>query len=90
MATYRVTIYGRDYDAMADLVREHDVDVFGASAKSLDEGGYCVDAYLDDDQIEHLSSRGYRIQRHENVHERDEQRRADIGEGDRYEPEESR
>jgi len=87
MATHRVTICGRDYDAMADLVREHRIDVFNATAKPLERGGYCVDAHLDDDQIKKLRAHGYRIEIHEkNVHRRDAQRRADIGQGDEYEP----
>jgi hypothetical protein len=89
MATHRVRICGRDYDAMADLVRQHDLDVFNATAKGLEEGGYCVDAHVDDDQIKDLRASGYRIQIQEkNVHRRDPQRRADIGQGNEYEPEE--
>jgi hypothetical protein len=81
-----VTICGRDYDAMADLVRKHGVAVFGATAKPLGDGQYCVDAYLDEEQMEDLRGRGYRLERHEDVHEQGRRRLADVGEGDRYEP----
>jgi hypothetical protein len=58
MPRYRVTIRGRDYDAMADLVRKDKVDVLRQTVRQLDEGGYSVDAIVDDAQIRALETRG--------------------------------
>jgi hypothetical protein len=35
MPRYRVTIFGRDYDAMADLVRKHKVDVLQQTVRRV-------------------------------------------------------
>ena len=58
MPRYRVTIFGRDYDAMADLVRKDKVDVLRQTVRQYDEGGYSVDAIVDDAQIRALETRG--------------------------------
>jgi hypothetical protein len=58
MTRYRVTIFGRDYDAMADLVRKDRIDVLRQTVRQLDEGGYSVDAIVDDAQIRALETRG--------------------------------
>lgn len=82
--SYRVTIYGPDYDAMADLVRRHHVGVFGNTARRLGDEGYAVDAFLTEDQIEALEGESYRIERIEDFHARDTERYADVGKGNRY------
>ncbi len=82
---HRVTIYGRDYDAMADLVRKYQIAVFGNTAKTLGEEGYSVDAFLEEEQIERLEAEDrYRIDRIEDFHARDAERFADVGQGDRF------
>jgi hypothetical protein len=83
---HRVTIYGRDYDAMADLVRKYQIAVFGNTAKSLGDKGYSVDAFLEENQIKQLEADGdrYRIDPIEDFHARDAERFADVGQGDRY------
>ena len=48
---HRVTIYGLDYDAMADLVRKYQIAVFGNTAKTLGDKGYSVDAFLEEEQL---------------------------------------
>ncbi len=58
MPRYRVTIFGQDYEAMADLVRKHKIDVLQQTVRHLDEGGYSVDAIVDDAQIRALETRG--------------------------------
>jgi len=56
MARYRVTLFGRDYEAMANLVRKHKLalDVFPHTLRQLDEGGYSVDALANDSQMRSL------------------------------------
>jgi hypothetical protein len=95
MSRYRVTIFGRDYDAMADLVRKHKVDVLQQTVRRLDEGGYSVDAIVDDVQmraletrsveIEGLETTGYTIERHEDVNEAGKARQEEVSKGDDYE-----
>jgi hypothetical protein len=95
MPRYRVTIFGRDYDAMADLVRKHNVDVLQQTVRRLDEGGYSVDAIVDDVQMRALETRsveteglqttGYTIERHEDVNEAGKARQEEVSKGDDYE-----
>jgi hypothetical protein len=95
MPRYRVTIFGRDYDAMADLVRKHKVDVLQQTVRRLDEGGYSVDAIVDDVQMRALETRsveteglettGYTIERHEDVNEAGKARQEEVSKGDNYE-----
>jgi hypothetical protein len=97
MPRYRVTIFGSDYDAMADLVRKHQVDVLQQTVRHLDEGGYSVDAIVDDAQMRALETRpveteglettGYTIERHEDVDEAGKARQEEVGKGDDYEEE---
>jgi hypothetical protein len=96
MPRYRVTIFGRDYDAMADLVRKHKVDVLQQTVRRLDEGGYSVDAIVDDVQMRALETRAvetgaageareYTIERHEDVNEAGKARQEEVSKGDDYE-----
>jgi hypothetical protein len=97
MPRYRVTIVGRDYDAMADLVRKDKIDVLQHTVRHLDEGGYSVDAIVDDAQMRSLESRAvetesgeareYTIERHEDVDEAGKARQEEVGKGDDYEEE---
>jgi hypothetical protein len=97
MPRYRVTIVGRDYDAMADLVRKDKIDVLQHTVRHLDEGGYSVDAIVDDAQIRSLETRAveteageaaeYTIERHEDVDEAGKARQEEVGKGDDYEEE---
>lgn len=94
MPRYRVTIFGRDYDAMADLVRKHQVDVLQQTVRHLDEGGYSVDAIVDDVQMRALETRpveteglettAYTIERHEDVDEAGKARQEEVSKGDDY------
>ena len=85
MPRYRVTIFGRDYDAMADLVRKHKIDVLQQTVRVLDEGGYSVDAIVDEVQMRALETSGYTIERHEDVNEAGKARQEEVSKGDDYE-----
>jgi carboxypeptidase T len=85
MPRYRVTIFGRDYDAMADLVREYKVDVLRQTVRELDEGGYSVDAIVDDTKIRTLETREYAVERHEDVDEVGRARQEEVSRGNDYE-----
>lgn len=80
MPRYRVTISGQGYDAMADLVREHSVDIHRPTLRQPDaENRYSVDAIVDDNQIHALEAKGYTIERHEDVDEAGKERQKEIG-----------
>ena len=94
MTRYRVTISAPNFDAMADLVRRHRIDILRHTVRRLDEGGYSVDAIVDDSQIRTLETRAletealereYAIERHENVDETGKARQEEVGRGDEYE-----
>jgi hypothetical protein len=82
---------------MADLVRKHKVDVLQQTVRHLDEGGYSVDAIVDDVQMRALETRSveteageasaYTIERHEDVDEVGKARQEEVGKGDDYEEE---
>src|ERR1043165_5035485 len=77
MPRYRVTIAGKTYDAMADLVRRHRLGIAGHTGKKA-RGGYVVDAFADSAQIEALKSAGYQVDVHEDVHEAGTRRQAEV------------
>jgi hypothetical protein len=95
MPRYRVTIFGSDYDAMADLVRKHKVDVLRQTVRRLDEGGYSVDAIVEEVQMRALEPKagetmaletsGYTIERHEDVNEAGKARQEEVSKADDFE-----
>ncbi|HKS22680.1 MAG TPA: M14 family metallopeptidase [Thermoanaerobaculia bacterium] len=77
MPRYRVTIAGKTYDAMADLVRRHRLGIAGHTGKKA-RRGYVVDAFADSAQIEALKSAGYQVDVHEDVREAGGRRQAEV------------
>ncbi len=68
MKRYLATIFGKDFNSMADLVKKHKIDILRQTVKTLDEDGSCrVDAILDSDQIQALKSMNYRIEIREDL-----------------------
>src|SRR5262245_66474822 len=67
MARYRVTIVGRGYDAMADLVRRHRIAVVRQTARPLRAGRYRVQAFVTPEELRALRKAGYEVDRHEDV-----------------------
>jgi carboxypeptidase T len=78
MPRYRVTIDGKTYDAMADLVRKHKLNIAGHTARKAPRGRYVVDAFADSEQIELLRAEGYGVEVREDVHEAGRQRQAEV------------
>jgi murein tripeptide amidase MpaA len=78
MARYRVTVAGKNYDAMADLVRKHKLNIAGHTGRKAGRGRYVVDAFADSGQIETLKSEGYRVDVHEDVQEAGATRQAEV------------
>src|SRR5215813_11292953 len=77
MPRYRVTMAGKNYDAMADLVRKHRLNIAGHTGKKAGRGRYVVDAFADSDQIERLRSEGYHVDVHEDVEQAGKKRQAE-------------
>lgn len=82
MPRYRVTISGKDYDAMADLVRKYKIGVARHTVKRLAGGGYSVQAHATGDQIRTLEGAGYRVDRHEDVDAVGRERLAEVSTGE--------
>ncbi len=85
MARYHVTIYGQDYQAMADLVRKYQIHVLRQTAKQLAGGDYSVDAIVDGSLIPRLRQRGYRVDQFEDVDIAGRASLLEVGQGNRYE-----
>ena len=83
MPRFHITVHGADREAMADLVRVHDVRVL---PQTLDEGGAGprVDALVDEPAIRRLTDAGYRVERHEDVDEAAREDLRDVGQGNRF------
>jgi len=84
MPRYRVTISGQGYEAMADLMRVHQVEVLHRSSRHKGRQRYTVDALADDSVIQQLMQAGYQVERHEDVDEVGRQRQQEVGQGNRY------
>jgi len=78
MARYRVTVAGKNYDEMADLVRKYKLNIAGHTGKNVGGGRYVVDAFADSDQIATLKSAGYGVDVHEDVQEAGTMRQAEV------------
>jgi murein tripeptide amidase MpaA len=77
MPRYRVTIEGKNYDEMADLVRKHRLNIAGHTGKKRGRR-YVVDAFAEPDQIERLKSEGYQVDVREDVHAAGTERQSEI------------
>ena len=89
MPRFHITVHGADREAMADLVRVHDVRVL---PQTLDEGGASprVDALVDEPAIQRLTDAGYRVERHEDVDEAARDDLQQVGQGNRFAAEQVR
>lgn len=62
MGNYFVRIRTSTWDLLRDLQRLHDLDVFGKTAKKLDENLFEIEGLLSEEQIENLSKKEYQIE----------------------------
>jgi len=84
MSTLLVTIFGKDYDAMADLVQVYKIDVLRHTARRLEEGGYSVDAILNSPQIKSLKDNNYKVKTREDLEKVAKARSKDVSRINRY------
>ncbi|HXQ21131.1 MAG TPA: M14 family metallopeptidase, partial [Candidatus Acidoferrales bacterium] len=78
MPRYRVTITGKDYDGMADLVRKYHITVARHTVRTLAKGGFQVYAHAAGAQLRALAAAGYKIKRFEDVDKTGKQRQAEV------------
>jgi hypothetical protein len=84
MPRYRITITGTDREAILDLVRKHNVQVFDHGNSYSDTTGYTVGAVAEPAEIAKLRGLGYSVEQHEDVDKLGRARQRDVGTGDRY------
>jgi len=84
MPRYRITITGKDREAMLDLVRKHKLQVFDHGNRFTESAGYSVGAIAEPADIQELENAGYHVQQHEDVDELGKTRQKEVGIGDRY------
>jgi murein tripeptide amidase MpaA len=75
---YRVSIEGRDYDAMADLVRRHRIAVIRPTVRRLADGRLGVEALVEPETIGALEAAGYGVQRLEDADAAGRERQAEM------------
>ena len=84
MPRYRITITGKDREAMLDLVRKHNLQVFDHGNRYSDSEGYSIGALAEAADIQVLEKAGYNVQHHEDVDKQGKERQQEVGKGDRY------
>lgn len=77
MPRYHVKITGKDYDAMADLVRKYKINVARHTVEKL-KAGYRVDADANGRQLRTLEGAGYKIDRYEDVDKEGKKRQKEV------------
>ena len=78
MPRYHVKITGKDYDAMADLVRKYKVTVARHTVEQPKKGGYTVDAHVTGSQLRQLKAAGYTVRQREDVDKHGKARQAEF------------
>lgn len=81
MPRYRITITSKDREAMLDLVRKHQIQVFDHGTRYSDSVGYSVDTVAEPADIQKLENEGYAVRRHEDVDELGKARQQEVGRG---------
>ena len=77
MPRYHVKITGRDYDAMADLVRKYKISVARHTVEKLPKG-YRIDAHANGTQLSALEAAGYGIERYEDADKEGKARQKEV------------
>ena len=77
MPRYHVKITGRDYDAMADLVRKYKITVARHTVEKVAKG-YRIDAHANGRQLSALAAGGYGIERYEDADKEGKARQKEV------------
>jgi carboxypeptidase T len=78
MSQQRITVFGKDFNAMADLVRKYRISLASHDAKSVPTGGYRVDVFADEGEIAKLAAAGYQVMRHGDTRQASHDRQAEL------------
>ncbi len=78
MPRYRATVFGKTYDAMADLVRVYRLHLAGHTGKKVGSRQFVADVFADDEQLARLREAGYEVDVHEDVEEAGKRRQAEV------------
>jgi carboxypeptidase T len=78
MPRHRYTVYGKDYDAMADLVRKYHVKLWSHDAKGVPGGGFRVDIDAEEEEVTKLVAAAYRAERREDPEVGGRERQAEL------------
>lgn len=78
MPRFHVTITGTDSEAMADLVRKHNVGVAIHTLEKMAKGRYKIDAHVTGTQLRTLESAGYKVARREDADKTGKARQKEI------------
>jgi len=84
MPRYRITITSKDREAMLNLVRKHQIQVYDHGIRYSKSTGHSVDAVAEPADVTKLKAAGYDVQQHEDVDEYGKARQQEVGRGDRY------
>lgn len=84
MPHFRITISNPSDEAMADLVRIHNIQVSDHGIRHSEATGYVVDAIVQEDEIEMLENAGYHVERHEDLDEAIKLSRLEVNRSTQY------
>lgn len=84
MTRYLVTISSHDRDLMLDLVRKFKVQVFDHGVRQTPEEGYIVHAVAEDQSINELATKGYKITRNYDIDSAGKLRQAEVARTSKY------
>ena len=84
MTRYHVTISSHDREMMLDLIRKHKIQVFDHGVKKTAEEGYNVDALVEDQDINTLETKGYKVHQNHDADEAGKMRQQEISKQNRY------
>ncbi|MFD9390974.1 hypothetical protein ACFWBB_09620 [Streptomyces sp. NPDC060000] len=86
--TLRVRVTAKDADTLRALLREARPDV-GGRARRGEDGSFGIDAYVSPEEAEALDREGVSVTIHEDATASGRARQAEVGEGDRFAPEDA-
>src|SRR5215831_16378594 len=78
MHKYRISVKGKNYEAMADLVRRYHLSIAGHSVKKLARGAYSVQAFADGQQVKTLKRAGYAVRTFEDADRAGKKRQKEV------------
>ncbi|MER5756039.1 hypothetical protein [Streptomyces sp. NPDC002088] len=86
--TLRVRVTAKDAETLRALLREAHPDV-GGRPRQGDDGSFSIEAYVSPEQAEALEREGVTVRALEDVTATGRARQAEVGEGDRFAPEDA-